>query len=773
MSADDMRAKMLARFGEIGLERLTTLDNGVMTLEKNPGDTDTAELVMREIHTVKGESKMLALLELNAIAHTTEDVLLLAQQSGFTPPPGTWDVVLEGLDLMREVINEGMVDLSEELADKGAVFMDNANNVVAAAAEAAEAGEGAAPPAEAAPTPAPAQVEPEEDSVERVEANEMASFTATPASAETATAAQTKAKKSAKTVASSLRVPVSTLDGLTYLSGDLVLRQAHIDKLTADINRVLTDMSETVETSRRQAAAANQSSEWNEQVTNMKTLKAYIREMLSHLNSLKDDSFMNKVKLDELQDDISSMRLLKMDELFQRYPRAIRDLAKEQGKNIDVHIIGGSVAADKSVLDALGDPMLHLIRNSVDHGIESPEDRRAAGKAELATVVLAARRVGDTLVITLRDDGRGIDPDKVRQAMVRKGVMTITEANALSEEMVYEQLFRSGFSTRKVATDISGRGVGLDVVKKTVEQLGGNISVQSEIGRGTTFSLSVPISVAIASALVVKLNEGLFAFPSHSVHTAIITSADAIQETGESRAIDLGDGLKIPYVRLSDVLGFPSPPLEKTTDIPVIVAQNANRLVAFEVPFIVGERSVVQHKPPAFLSNLHVISGTSMLEGGKLLTFLSVGRLFEMATDVRGGVHFAAKKQAKVENTRKTVLIVEDSDLTREMIASTVAKLGFNVIEAVNGRDGMKKFSKAAVDLIMTDLDMPILGGIGLIKEVRAGRFNNSVPIVVLSTRSTKESREEAAAAGADAYLTKSAFSAADLSSTLGVLVGV
>jgi chemotaxis protein histidine kinase CheA len=399
-----------------------------------------------------------------------------------------------------------------------------------------------------------------------------------------------------------------------------------------------------------------------------------------------------------------------------------------------------------------------LVRNGVDHGIESPSDRITQGKPERATLTLHAERYGDSVKISIHDDGRGIDPKRIRETLQRKQLMPDTEITNLTEHQLIQQLFLPGFSTQVTVSHISGRGVGLDVVKSTVEKLGGNITVDSTVGIGTSFNLTLPISVALTYALLVRIHEGYFAFPIQSVEKVLQINRDDIISVGEGEAARMDDGSLLPLVGLGSILDF-----DETHNSNVVLLQHAPSKLCVRVDSILGVRQLVQANLPNFIRDVRIISGTSMIEGGMVVQFLNVVYLLTLAQEYRKR-SLSGEKKKQQDVTR--IMIAEDSDLTREMLVSRVSRMGYQVFEAVNGQDAWEQLTYREVDLIMTDLDMPLLNGFELIRKLRSDRKTQNIPIVVLSTRNTKESKQQAAQAGADAYIVKSAYNEDELQKT-------
>lgn len=757
----DLIAKLVEKFAVAAQDRLERLNNGLLTLERSPEDDETIEEVMREIHTLKGESKMLGLEATNVVAHTTEDHLISAKEAGFQVDGDALDLIYEGFDLLAELIEVGAGEVGADLQGQVRAYVP-AERVPEAWGASGDAGS-------AAPDPDPAQ-EPSAESAAAAEAPEPdAAPDAAPDAdgASTASAASpppkaantnTEGASKRNAAAAFLRVSTEQMEHLTRLGGDLQLLHADSERLSSDMERLVGSCRGALPKVKEAIQKADGST--NEAL--VRHLVALYDEMDSHLRKFRDASFQSRVRVGELQEEVSNARMQEINTLLQKYPRAVRDLAKELGKRARVEVDDGGIRADDDVLRSLADPLLHIIRNAVDHGLEDPATRAAAGKDEEGTLQLIARRVGTRIELQIIDDGGGIDADKVRAVAVKRGVVSEAEAAALSEADARSLLFRPGFSTAEKVTDVSGRGVGLDVVRTHIERLGGTVVLESELGKGTTFTLRIPTTVALTPVLVVQLDQGQFGLPSSDVEAVLrVASSDLVHHAG-THSLRLTDDQRVPLLDLAAELGFPSSDLLPSILHAVVIGNGEDR-VALRVRRLVGERPAVQAALNPLLAGYASVTGTAILEGGQVLPVLNSIRLLE-ATKQEGRrpgaiAATAPSKPTVSADSRLRVLLVEDSDLTREMLIAAVGRLGYEVLDAANGRQGVDTARARTPDVIMTDLDMPVLNGCGLIEELRGDPSFAETPIVVFSTRSSDADRKKAFDLGADGYLVKAQFS--------------
>ena len=769
---NDIPPEILDGFQSSSLLRIDNLSRCLMHLEEAPDDIAVADELLRDAHTLKGDSRLVGLMDLGALVHHFEDLLLDARKQGFRAR-GHIDLALSGVDMIHRVLSE---DLTKPMPANLAADVQRYREAIHDATHGKPA-QPAQPHSTTSPetrsTP-PAHT----PGVHRT-ASPIASRPGeahpkgTPNSVGSANQATNEDAKRREF----LHVPVDRVEQLIHLSGELLLMQTQQDRVVADIRRLAHDLRLTTNRLR---------DEHKIDLDVAEKFTALAREIGSRVQHMRDDSFQNGLRLMELQDSVSAMQLVEIRTVFGKYPRAVRAMVRDLGKECAVELEGVEVAVDKMVLMQIEDALLHLVRNSVDHGIETPAVRTSRGKPTKGTLKLTARNKGSFVEVEVADDGGGIDAKKISARLVSKGILSPEAAAAMSEEEMLTQIFRPGFSTAETVTDISGRGVGMDVVKRQIDAMGGSIRIQTRVGEGTRFLLSLPVSASVAQAMVFRQDQGLFAMPSAMIESMLHVLPSAVLRMGDQSLLRYEQEL-ISLHDLGGVLGFPlhigDEPFWK-----VAVVRSGERRIALRVRAVIGERKLVQQASDAFLSGLSLLSGTARIEGGELVSVLNVGQLIRQAesgTSRIGTATTPAGNQgvsAPIDTptppehattrapTQCTVLVVEDSDITRRMLVSAIGRLGYHAVEAVNGRDGLEKFASSCPDLVLTDLDMPVMTGIQLIETLRAQ--GHSCPLVVMTSRESEESKREALQAGASAYLLKSAHSDTRLAQVFAMLLG-
>ncbi|HEY5951294.1 MAG TPA: ATP-binding protein, partial [Kofleriaceae bacterium] len=445
--------------------------------------------------------------------------------------------------------------------------------------------------------------------------------------------------------------------------------------------------------------------------------------LLEYVRRLRDDAFEARLLLSRLQDSIQHARLLAVSTLFERFPPAIRNVAREHGKRVRVVVEGGGVTVDKQVLDVVDDALVHLVRNSVDHGIEPPADRKAVGKSEVGTITLAARQLGSRVEIVVRDDGRGISADVIRRVAVERRLVTKDEADHLGEEAALRLLFRPGFSTRDAASQTSGRGVGLDVVAHQVQTLGGTVELATELGRGTTFTLLLPVSAALVDVLCFRCGTLVLGVPSIAVEHVLRPGASSIDRVADQLTMTI-DERRIPLLDLRRSFGGDDAAAS------VILVKHGDIQLGLVANSLIGERHIAQRSLGRFLAGIRLIGGVGIIDRGQMVQVLNVP---EIVWRWSNGDHELARivpMHARQVSERR-VLIAEDSELTRDMLVGVARRAGMSVIEAVDGRDALAKIRAHSPDLILTDIDMPVMNGFDLVAAVRAEPASREIPVVV------------------------------------------
>ena len=501
-----------------------------------------------------------------------------------------------------------------------------------------------------------------------------------------------------------------------------------------------------------------------------------VGELRSGIES--DERRLTQVTAD-IEDEVRRTRMLSVSSAFDPMHRLVRDLARDLGKDVVLEVEGGDTEVDRSVLEQIRSPLTHLIRNAVDHGIEDPQVREAAGKPRRATIRLAATQRGGSLMLAIADDGSGLDVEAIRHAATRRGLVTQDQLRIMSERDILRLIFRPSFSTTGTVTDISGRGVGLDVVRETVERLNGMVDVASESGAGTTFTLSLPLSVATTQALLVQVSGMTYALPIGAVSRIVSAARDEIGRAQGREMIVLEDG-PVVLVRLEDVLQLTSDDDHVTARRPVIVIGSDERRLGIAVDALIGTQDVVVKPLPRPLERVRHVAGATVLASGDVVVVLNTSDL------VRSAVRTAVRVERILERPgtgataavghpsgNGSVMVVDDSIVTRMLEKSILEAAGYTVHVAADGVEAIRALQMTPVDLVVSDVNMPNMDGLVLTQQIRADTELRHVPIILVTSLDSPDDQVRGMEAGADAYIVKSSFSQEGLLETVGRLITI
>jgi len=734
--SEEIRQKLLPRFRETTLDRVEKISESLLALERGQAAPELREELARELHTLKGEARMMGFVGISGVVHAAEDLLKA------TPPGSAGDRVdallkaCDAIPAMLEAPADGG-DAARQLAERLRALIAP----VDPSAPVLTPSPGAPPAAGPAPgaTPAP----PGERRGEAAAGMELRG----------------------DRPAGSIRVDVDRLDEIAALAGDVLVEGARALRRTKDLNGLF--------------------SRWNRLSDRVIALTEQLRheapsrlvdQIEGDVHLLRSDTFRfargqteaasgAQAQFALLAERIGSARLIPLSGILAAFPRAVRDMAREQGKEVECVVRGGETGVDKAILLSLNDPLVHLVRNCVDHGIESPEERVAAGKARGGRVSISARTDGDLLAITVEDDGRGIHPATIRTAALRKGLIGEQQAASLSARAALDLIFLPGFSTREQAGETSGRGVGLDVVRKKVTGLGGSVSVESEPGKGARFTLRLPQSLSLMKVLLVRIDEDVYGIPAVDVESVGRLEPKEITEVAGIRAVRHRNRL-LPVVALGPLLSLNGGPRSERPLVAYVVHGAEGAAVVVDGLF--GEREVAVKAPGSFLKGMRFVTGAAALEDGRVALLLSTPDIVTAARRLASPAMSRGR-----ERKRLRILLVDDSAIAREAEAALLRSLGHEVDEAVDGEEGWQKLQTGGYHLLLTDVQMPVLDGIDLTRRVKATPRFVKLPIVILSSLSAPEERRRGVDAGADAYIVKGELDAENLAATMERLCGV
>ncbi|MCU0701043.1 MAG: response regulator [Myxococcaceae bacterium] len=750
MDTEALKKSLLTKFVEVTQDRLQAIQLGVLELEK-PDGARAAENVARELHTMKGEARMLGLPAVGQVAHACEDLLKAWSEKKVGARVAT-DLLLHACDAVSDLLEDttGAKEGTPASADIVQRLTQTAGTPVPPLKPPPSAPRKPRASAPATPQP-PVAVQPPSVPAPAPSAPTPAPAPSSPSSALKPTDERPgfeEAVEKKSTADRTIRVNVEVLDAVGLLAGDLLVESARSELRGEELQRLFERFSRLGEGLLKLSEHA--------------ALGADARRRLdlleSDLSLLRDDAFrfvrhhsdgLNTLNssLTQLADHVAEARLVPLSSVFEAFPRAVRELANSQGKHIELAVENTSAGVDRSMVADVRDALIHLIRNAVDHGIEAPDLRETLGKPELGRIALKARADGDMLAVEIEDDGRGIDPARLRDAAVRKGLLSAAQAHALGEREAIELIFKAGFSTKEQVSEVSGRGVGMDVVKRKVEALGGSVSVTSRIGRSTTVALRLPQSLALMRVLLVRLGDDVYGMPAADVEAVARFSPEDRLEVFGTLAV-MHRGKPIAFTALGPLLGLNGGPRFERP--PCVVVRFGDERAALVVDGFVDEREVAV-KPIGgdFLKGAPFVAGSAALEDGRIAVLLHVPDLMAEVRKLARPVETQAARRLKV-------LLVDDSPIARATESALVRALGHEVEEAQDGEEAWERLQRGGqYDLILTDVQMPRLDGFALTRRIKSHGELARLPVVILSSLASPEDKRRGLDAGADAYLIK------------------
>ncbi len=761
---------MFDLFREEAETHCASLESGLLKLEANPTDGGVAiEPLMRAAHSVKGAARIIGLDIAVGLAHAMEDVFVAVQDGKETLVSERVDQLLAGTDLLRslskidEAAIEGWSIEHKPKITETITALEASIAVVAAAAEVVVQ----AP----APLPETEVFETElvvEESAE-VPAAAFAESPAPPPASDAPPTSEAALSREQDEESRTVRVDSSRLERMMQLAGEVMITSRRFQGIraqAADFDHRLEGMEGGVG-----AALRDGHEPLRELRREIDEGRLAVAGLISDLDGLLRRT--EEISAD-LYGQVLGSRMRPFEDGGHGFPRMIRDLAKKLGKKVRFEVQGGRTRVDREILASLEAPLTHVLRNAVDHGIELPDVRRAAGKPETATLVLEARHHAGMLLVRVREDGGGINPESLRRKIVERGFVDETMAARLEGPELHDFLFLPGFSTAAAVTEVSGRGVGLDVVQSMVHEVGGAVRVESTLGVGTTFELQLPVTRSVVRAALVEVDGEPFGLPLARLSRVTRVPASEIT-TIEGRRQFQYEGGMIGLIRFATLLGLPETEGDPDVESVVVVGDSTGRCGLVVDRFLGEQDLVVRRLDPRFGRVPHV-GASAMLEDGSPLFILDVEDVLKSIRQLLGDGRLRGTGRDRVSSDAaraKRVLVVEDSITVREVERQILVQMGLEVETAVDGVDGWNALQAGHYDLVVTDIDMPRMNGIELVTTLRADERFKTIPVVVVSYKDREADRLAGMQAGADAYLTKGSFREGSFVTTVRDLLGI
>lgn len=735
MTPDQMRDASLLELFSLEAEAQTqVLSAGLLALERDPTQADYLESCMRAAHSLKGAARIVGVNAGVSVAHVMEDCLVSAQERRLVLRAEHIDALLQGTDLLTRIATPGN-SIGAQDVDAYVALM----------------GQLLDPAAAHTPVVSPRiEMQAEAFRVEPAEAEPLAATEPLP-----------KGKRVTEGGERVLRVTAERLNSLLDLSSKSLVETQRLKPWLATMQRLKRQQSnglralEELNVHLKEHALSLQA---EEALNDARRLLAETQQLLAQKTAEMDEfAWQAGQRAQVLYDTALACRMRPFADVLSGQARMVRDLGRSLGKQVRLEIEGDKTQVDRDVLERLEAPLTHLLRNAVDHGIESPEQRVLAGKPAEGLIRLRASHQAGLLVLELADDGAGVDLERVRRSVVERGLSPEQTAANLSEEELLTFLFLPGFSLRDTVTEVSGRGVGLDAVQHMVRQLRGAVVLEQTAGEGSRFHLEVPLTLSVVRSLVVEVGGEAYAFPlAHIERMCDLAPEDIVQVEGRQHFWH--EGRHVGLVAASQLLNRPASQ-SSSQALKVVVIREREAIYGVAVERFIGERTLVVLPLDERLGKIQDISAGALLDDGSVVLIVDVEDLLRSVDKLldTGRLERIAR-QNQTQTPRKRILVVDDSLTVRELQRKLLLNRGYDVAVAVDGMDGWNALRAEDFDLLITDIDMPRMDGIELVSLLRRDNRLQSLPVMVVSYKDREEDRRRGLDAGADYYLAKASF---------------
>lgn len=743
--------KFIARFIEEAKDHLDKLGQGIMDLEKSPDDAENINSIFRSAHTIKGSSRMMNLTRITEVAHKLEDVLGSLREKKIRHSAPLSDLLLRAVDAISCMVE--LVASGKEITADNAALCESL-------AKAAEKGPSECPVASGNVEIAPKA----EESTAQAKETKEKPVAGIPDEKPAKTAAPDAKQKAQET----FKIKAEKLDDLIKLMGEIVSGQSRLRQRLSDAKEIETMVAKQVSFLSGLEARGSQGG-LEEGLAAAKSVFASIKKLVS---DIKDDVNIYELLTDDLQGKTVMMRMVPLSTVLDSFRRMVRDMSRSIGKDVEIIIEGDNIELDKKIVEKIGDPLVHMIRNSIDHGIETPEERTKKGKDPKGSIRLSAVYDAGSVLIEIADDGGGLPLEKIKEKAVRKKIFSEAEADALRESELIDLIFHPGFSTSEIITDISGRGVGMDVVRKYIlEDMKGSIRVETRRDAGTAFFIRLPLTLAIMRLLLISSSGYVFAVSAHYIKEIIRASEDEFMTVVDKKALKLRNEF-IPVVNLAALLKLPEdrkgPTKKNAAGMLILLTQVGDEKLGLIIDDLLDEEDMVIKSLPGHLKGIRFVSGFTVTGKNEIINVLHIPAVIDAAGELR-------ENRAEIKTTGvdgANILVIDDSLNTREIEKSILESYGYTVTLAEDGIDGFEKAMAGKFDAVITDVEMPRLDGFSLTEKLRQEEAYKHTPIIIVTSRQKEEDKRRGISVGADAYIIKGSFERSNLIETIRNLIG-
>ncbi|MBF0344511.1 MAG: hybrid sensor histidine kinase/response regulator [Nitrospirae bacterium] len=759
-------------------EHLSLLENGLMRLEQQPDDRETLQEMFREAHSLKGAARMLGVFKVMEAAHALEDLFGKAHRGDITFSTTITDRIYPVVDAIRKFVREATCEeaVAGTLEVKSVLEYLKLEQEAPPPKSAIEGKPVGAKSAEESPLIPPDTVRQPNVIKQQTTAEEQPPIS-TPYKYDPGISQPVDISKSRL---ETIRVDPRKMDSLMIHAGELAVTKTSIMHRFKEINSIIAyceDWYSDVFSRQMLLKELIQGQDaLSKALTDFFNLEQSRFERLKNsLNDLKTGSFSDNTRLEsvakKLQYEIRNVSILPIKTLFRLFPKMVKDIAKTLSKSVRLVIEGGETTVDRQIIEELKDPIMHLIRNAIDHGIDSPQERLNSGKAEMASIVLRAYKYANQIVVEVEDDGRGLDTEAIKKKAIKEGLCTEDQLQGMTDAQVHALIFTPGLSTSSIITDVSGRGIGLDVVTNKMEGLKGSVRVESVQCKGCLFRLKMPVTMTTTRVLVVSVLDKRFAIPVEFIAKSFMLAQKDIFKR-EGRDTMRYDDQPVSLALLSELLelktskakddrtigqkqgafghGLPDNPFT------CLIIATEEQKAGVIVDSIIDEQEVVLKRYSTILQRVKNISGAAILETGEVCAILNPLDLIKSALKRKSAL--ITEKFIQQQPRNQSILLVEDTITTRTLIKRILEGAAYEVSTAIDGLDALNKLTTRDFDAVVSDVQMPNMDGLTLAENIRMNKKYKELPIVLITALSSEEDKKRGMKAGANAYITKPTF---------------
>lgn len=762
-SDEEFYKELLNDFREEGAEHLQTIVNGLLDVEKdrNSGDKEMLETIFRETHSLKGAARALDLKNIESLCMAMESIMHKIKDGELEFSPGFFDGFFEATDILEVLLNEigstkqsvaenRITKITSKLKNleqgKSTVKKPHRKKITSSKKE-------SGPPAQEK-TSHPEKEEPIKKEPETEHSSDEPKSTP---------------DKAAQQQSESIRVSLDKLNEILYSAEELITSKAflkfqvqQIDGLSREVTRLKRQIQDWMHGDSEEGKASVKKTSFTESLNKLDSDLAHSTRQLEELQRV------NNRNVDDLNFKVRKAMMQPFSSMLSVIPRIVRDLSKEHEKEIELSMEGEHIEIDRRILEQMKDPLIHLIRNSIDHGIETTEERKKAGKNTKGHLTIkVSHEAGQKIGVTIQDDGKGLDHQNIINAAIKNKAVSQSEAGALTESQINQLIFASGVSTSPIITDVSGRGLGMAIVAEKINHLGGKILVDTTPKKGTTFRIELPQTLATFSGILVEASGQRFLLPTTSVFKAVKVSKQEIKPV-ESKNTFRFLNETISLVTLADVLGLRKSKNFQNKQLQVMIVETTSK-TGFVVDKVLGEYEGMVKPLGRQLKHVNKMEGACFLGDGSVVPVLQVEELMEAARGVSSGSPQAQSVTADGE--QKKVLYAEDSITVRNMVRSHIEAAGFEVSTAVDGQAAYELLQKEAFDLVVSDIEMPRMNGFELTSKIKKDNALSHLPVILVTSLDSKADRDRGLESGANAYIVKSSFEKSNLIDTIKRLI--